>query len=203
MIALVQGPIVEKSATGVVIDANGVGYELAVPTSVLARLGEIGAPARLRTHLDVKDDSLTLYGFLERTELDLFRLILGVSGIGPKIALAILSGMTPPQVYDAIGREDTAAFGRVKGVGKKTAAKLIFELRSKLGELPSFPHAPQPEGAPAGVWSEVSEALRSLGYKETEIRESLAWVGREAGADGLDVTHLLRRALVFFQQPGR
>ncbi len=200
MIALLQGQLVEKTETGVVIDTGGVGYEVLVPTSVLSRLGELGEPVRLRTILEVREDSMTLFGFLERAEQEMFRLLTSVSGIGSKMALGILSGMTPQQVIEAVAREDAVALSRVKGVGKKTAAKLIFELRSKVGNLPPVAAVP---GARAGtVWLEASEALRSLGYKETELGEALAWTAKQLGAeDSADVTLVLRKALAYFQQP--
>jgi Holliday junction DNA helicase RuvA len=200
MIALLQGQIAEKTATGVVIDAGGVGYEVLVPTSVLARLGEVGEPARLRTILEVREDAMTLFGFLERSEQEMFRLLTTISGIGSKMALAILSGMTPQQVLEAVAREDVTSFSRVRGVGKKTAAKLIFELRSKVGDLP--PLASASGTRPGTVWLEASEALRSLGYKELEIGEALAWTAKQLGAeDSADVTMVLRKALAYFQQP--
>lgn len=201
MIALVHGEIVEKTASGVIVDAHGVGYEIALPTSVLAKIGEPGDLVRLRTFLEVKEDALTLYGFLERAELEIFRLVTSVSGIGPRLALSVLSSMTPQQVLEALTRDDASAFSRVRGIGKKLATKMVFELRSKVTDLPQA--LPAAAGSrSAGVWSEVSEALRSLGYKDSEISESLNWVGREIPADQAnDVTAVLKKALAFFQAP--
>ncbi|MBI4865844.1 MAG: Holliday junction branch migration protein RuvA [Candidatus Wallbacteria bacterium] len=201
MIALVHGEIVEKTASGVIVDAHGVGYEIALPTSVLAKIGEPGDLVRLRTFLEVKEDALTLYGFLERAELEIFRLVTSVSGIGPRLALSVLSSMTPQQVLEALTRDDASAFSRVRGIGKKLATKMVFELRSKVTDLPQA--LPSAAGSrSAGVWSEVSEALRSLGYKDSEISESLNWVGREIPAEQAnDVTAVLKKALAFFQAP--
>ncbi|MBI3890293.1 MAG: Holliday junction branch migration protein RuvA [Candidatus Wallbacteria bacterium] len=201
MIALVHGQIVEKTPAGVIVDAQGVGYEICVPTSVLAKIGEPGDLVRLRTFLEVKEDSLTLYGFLERAELEIFRLLTSVSGIGPRIAMSVLSSMTPQQVLEALTRDDASAFGRVRGIGKKLASKLVFELREKVTNLPAS--LPPTVGArAAGVWSEVSEALRSLGYKDLEISESLNWVGKELPAEqASDVTLVLKKALAYFQMP--
>ncbi len=200
MIALIHGRIVEKSAASVILDAGGVGYELTAPASVLGRMGDVGEMARLRTYLEVKDDALTLYGFLERAELEIFRLLISVSGVGPRIAVAILSGLSPERIMEAIAREDVVTFGSVKGIGKKLASKIIFELRSKVGELPSLQSVPSGD-LNRGVWAEASEALRGLGYKEQEISDSLGWVGKELEGPEPDLGQIVRKALAYFQQP--
>ncbi|MBI4871235.1 MAG: Holliday junction branch migration protein RuvA [Candidatus Riflebacteria bacterium] len=200
MIAVVQGPIVERTDSTVVIEAGGVGYEVVVPTSVLARIGDGGGPVRLRTHLDVKEDGWTLYGFLDRDELQIFRHLISVSGVGPRTAVGILSAMTPEQILEALRREDLTAFSRIRGIGKKTAAKVVFELRDKVQAMPAG--APLPGGPRGGAWSEAAEALRSLGYKETEVADALSWAGKAlTGPEAEDVALVLRKALAYFQQP--
>lgn len=188
MIAYLDGEVVEKSANRVVIGVGGVGYEVLVPTSVIASLPPVGKTTRVHTRMVVREDSSTLYGFAGTDQRDLFDLLTGVTGVGPKVALAFLSVLRPAAITRAIVNGDAAALTVVPGVGKKVAQRVVLDLAEKLGgesELPS-----------EGPMADVREALLSLGLSATEAAEAM----RGIEADGRDADDLLREAL---QQVGR
>lgn len=183
MISFVEGTVVERGAGRAVIGTGGLGYELLVSASTLAALPPAGRTARLLTTLHVRDDALVLYGFATAAERDLFLMLLGVAGIGPKVALAILSVLSPEILRRAIVEGDADAITVVPGVGKKVAARIALDLGEKLGgevDLPS-----------AGPVAEVREALLSMGLSPSEVQEALA----SLDGDGAPVEELLRRAL--------
>jgi Holliday junction DNA helicase RuvA len=190
MIGRLRGTLVGRTAEGVVLDVNGVGYEIAVTPRALADLPVLGEEAVLHTHLHVREDQLALFGFPSEGERGLFRTLLGASGVGPKLALAILGTLSVDELRLAVLGQDTAALELVPGIGKRSAQKLILELRPKLdlpdGDLPS---------AAGGPVAEVREALESLGYQPTEIREVLAGMSGDS-----PVEEMLRAAL---QELGR
>jgi Holliday junction DNA helicase RuvA len=132
VIASVRGEVVTRLAGEVVIDAAGVGYRMAVSTETLAKVPQAGKEGRLLTHLVLRDDGMQLYGFATQTERELFLLLIGVQGVGPKVALAVLSGGAPRELLNAIGSGDTARFQAVPGIGKRTAERIIVELREKV-----------------------------------------------------------------------
>ena len=183
MIAAVEGTVAERSADRVVISTGGLGYEVLVPASTLAALPATGRRARLVTHLHVRDDAMVLYGFATPAERDLFLLLLGVGGVGPKAALAILSVLSPDACRRAILEGDTEAITIVPGIGKKVAARIVLDLKEKLGGGVDLPGA--------GPLAEVREALLAMGLSATEVHEAVA--GLEP--DGQPVEELLRRAL--------
>ncbi len=189
MIGRLRGMLVGKSVETVVLDVGGVGYEIAVTPRGLIDLPGIGEEAVLHTHLHVREDQLALFGFPEADQRDLFRLLLGVSGVGPKVALAILGTMSPDELRRAVLTEDADALTLVPGIGKRSAQKLMLELRPKL----DLPDAELPSSGSAVA--EVRQALESLGYQAAEIREALRDIPAEAG-----VEDMLRTAL---QQLGR
>ena len=131
MIASVRGEVVTRLAGEVVIEASGVGYRMAVSTETLAKVPKVGNEGRLLTHLVLRDDGMHLYGFATQTERELFLLLIGVQGVGPKVALAVLSGGAPRELLNAIASGDTARFQAVPGIGKRTAERIIVELREK------------------------------------------------------------------------
>lgn len=193
MIAFLRGALVERSPKGeVVIDVAGVGYQLAIPSSTGARLPSLGAEVFLHVHHHFREDAQALFGFLDRSERDCFETLLATHGVGPALALAILSIHSPTELVRLLVEEDVAALCQVPGVGKKTAARLLVELRNRL-DLTSF--APPVSAAPrvgmevTGV-SLVRRALGELGYGPEEVRHAL---------DGLDddgdESAMLRRAL--------
>lgn len=192
MIALIEGTLVESLPDGAVVMVGGVGYRAYMPSSAIGDLPAKGRPVRLHTHLHVREDALTLYGFSTTDQRDLFAVLLGVGGIGPKGALAVLGVYTPQAFRSAVATEDLDALTLIPGVGRKTAARMILELREKLA-LPELEVVPGGEGATAPVLVEVKGALLSLGYSPQEVRGALGALGD----DGHDapVEALLKRAL--------
>lgn len=184
MIGRLRGQIVDKASDGVVLDVGGVGYEVAVTPRALVELPGIGEEAVLHTHLHVREEIQALYGFTSRQARDLFRLLIGVSGVGPKVAMAILGTMTPDELRRAVATGDDDALTLVPGIGKRSAAKLMLELRPKL----ELPDADIPVSGSA--LAEVRSALENLGYDGSEIRQVLAELPSDEG-----VEDLLRRSL--------
>lgn len=187
MIGSVRGSILDRAATGeVMVEVGGVGYRVLVPVSAMAAL-EPGAAAFLFTHLHVRDDAMVLYGFPTREERDTFEILVGSTGVGPKLALAILSVHSPAALRRALLEDDVDALTLVPGVGKRTAQRLLVELKARL-DLPDFEAAE--EAAPPTARGEVRGALAGLGYEPDEIRDVLA----QLDGDG-PVEDLLRDAL--------
>ncbi len=184
MISFLDGVLAEKAAGRVVMAVGGVGYDVLVPTQTLAGLPPTGKPARLFTRLHVRDDGMTLYGFASADERTLFDHLVTVTGVGPKLALAVLSVLTPDTLRRAIAGADHAVLTQVPGVGRKVAARIILDLKDRLGL--------GGEEAATGPVSEVREALLALGLTPEEAREALA----SLPADGdRPVEELLRDAL--------
>lgn len=168
MIGRLRGVLAHVAPEAVVVDVGGVGYEMALTVRDLAALPGTGSEVEVHTHLHVREDLLALYGFLSAEDRDLFRVLLGVPGIGPKVAMAILSTMTASQLRAAVVGEDAAALTIVPGIGKRSAQKLLLELRGRL-ELPDAGAA-----VAAGVLGEVRETLVELGFRPDELQEALA-----------------------------
>ncbi len=185
MIGRLRGVLVAKRPDVVILDVAGVGYEIAVTPRALAELPGVGEEAVMHTHLHVREDQLALFGFASDEERDLFRVLLGAAGVGPKVALAMCATLTPAELRQAVVTDDTDTLTLVPGIGKRTAQKLIIELRPKLdlpeGELP---------GGGSGVLSEVREALEGLGYQSGEIKSVIGSLPPEGR-----VEELLRTAL--------
>jgi Holliday junction DNA helicase RuvA len=177
MISRLRGVPAGRTADGLVLDVGGVGYLLAATPSALRR-AEGGEEVTLETYLHVREDALQLYGFADTAERELFLHLLGVSGIGPKVALAIVSSAPPGELRRAIVLEDPARFQAIPGIGKKTAERIVLELKEKLGSedvvaLPSLP------GAPTSSHVVAREALVELGYSIIEAEQALARVDPE------------------------
>jgi Holliday junction DNA helicase RuvA len=191
MIGSVRGVLLDRTAKGeVLVEVGGVGYRATVPTGTLAALGELGSPVFLHTHLHVREDALTLFGFSTREERACFEALLGAHGVGPSLALAILSAHSPASLRRALAEDDADALTTVPGVGKKTAARLLMELKAKL-DIPELEVDLAPvDGSTNGARTELRAALAGLGYGPDEVREVL----RDLPADG-DVADLLRQAL--------
>ncbi|HET7694636.1 MAG TPA: Holliday junction branch migration protein RuvA [Vicinamibacterales bacterium] len=165
MIARLSGTVLEKHPNRVVVDVAGVGYDVQVPLSTFYGLGEPGAGVTLRVHTHVREDAIALYGFASPLEQDLFERLIAISGIGPKLALAVLSGIDPGELVRAIRTQDVARLTRIPGVGKKTAERIGLELKDRL------PHAAagaQPEAPEAGTGlrDDLLSALANLGYQQ-------------------------------------
>lgn len=192
MIALLDGVLVEVSADGAVLEVGGVGYRVAMPTPAVALLPDKGRRVRVHTHLVVREDSMTLYGFPTLDQRDLFGVLIGVNGIGPKGALAVLSVHTPEAFRKAVSEEDLGALTMIPGVGKKTAARIVIELKEKLSSVGV-------DGVPGGnvtagqrTVADARDALESLGYSATEARDALAQIATE---EDIDAGALVRAAL--------
>jgi Holliday junction DNA helicase RuvA len=182
VIDLLKGTLESRRGDSVLVDVGGVGYRVAMTPRSIGELPAVGGPVLVHTHLYVREDVMALYGFDTAEERDLFRVLLGASGVGPKLALAILATLPPGPLQHAVLAEDAGALTEVPGVGKKTAQRLILDLRSRL-ELPDADLAP---GTPI---AEVREALEGLGYQSGEVREALS------GLEGDTVEDLLKAAL--------
>jgi holliday junction DNA helicase RuvA len=186
MISRLRGTAVARNGDRIVLDVGGVGYALAV-TPTAARLAESGGEVSLDTYLHVREDTLQLYGFGEPAERELFEHLLSVSGVGPKVALAIVSGSTPADLRRAIALEDTARFVAIPGIGKKTAQRVVLELREKLGAEAAADVEARPGAAPELV---ARDALVELGFSVVEAEQALAAVDPE-----LEPEERVRRAL--------
>ena len=174
------------------IDVNGVGYEVEAPMSVFYDLPETGQPIVMVTHLQVSQDHQTLYGFSSASERVLFRQLMKVSGIGAKLALTILSGATGDELARFVSDGDAASLTRLPGIGKKTAERIIIELRDKLEGLPvTLPASGTGVVSGGSAIAEASNALRALGYKTSEVNHMV----RNVAEAGMDVEEIIRRAL--------
>ncbi|MGZ8567675.1 MAG: Holliday junction branch migration protein RuvA [Actinomycetota bacterium] len=188
MISFLDGELVEKGGDRVVIAVAGVGYDVTVPTSVLAGLPPVGGPARIHTRMVVREDAMTLYGFATTDERELFDLLTGVTGVGPKVALSFLSALRPEAIRRAVIAGDAAALTVVPGVGKKVAQRVVLDLRDRLGG--------EGDLVAEGPLADVREALLSLGLTAGEA--STAMIDLEP--DDKPTEDLLREAL---QKVGR
>jgi Holliday junction DNA helicase RuvA len=186
MIGRITGNVLDKTPPVVCIDVNGVGYEIDVPMSTLYNVPEKGARVTLYTHLSVREDAHTLYGFSTASERSAFRALIKVTGIGARTALAVLSGMTVDELASAITQQESGRLTRVPGIGKKTAERLLLELRGKLGaDLPSMPGSATPSGR-----DDILNALLSLGYSNNESQAAM-----KSLPEGIDVADGIRQAL--------
>jgi Holliday junction DNA helicase RuvA len=165
MIAYLRGTILDKQPNLIIVDVQGVGYEVHVPLSTYYDVGDIGADVALRIHTHVREDSLHLYGFLTPLEQQLFERLIGISGIGPKLAVAVLSGIEPGELVGAVQRHDVARLTGIPGIGRKTAERIVLELKDRLARL-SLPDVDHVAAVPAGdrVRGDVLSALQNLGY---------------------------------------
>jgi len=197
MISRLSGTLVSKHPPLLVIDVNGVGYEVEAPLSVFYDLPETGKPLVLLTHLSVSDTAHTLYGFASEAERTLFRQLLKISGIGAKLALTILSGASGAELTQYVADRDTAALTRLPGIGKKTAERIIIELRDKLDDLPEpaggLPGGKTPKAA--GASAEARNALLALGYKPQEASRMVQAVA-EADMETEDIIRLALQSRV-------
>jgi Holliday junction DNA helicase RuvA len=165
MIAYLRGTILDKQPNLIIVDVQGVGYEVHVPLSTYYDVGDIGTDVALRIHTHVREDALHLYGFLTPLEQQLFERLIGISGIGPKLAVAVLSGIEPGELVGAVQRHDVARLTGIPGIGRKTAERIVLELKDRLARL-SLPDVDHVAAVPAGdrVRGDVLSALQNLGY---------------------------------------
>ncbi len=198
MIGLLRGRLLEKRPNQVILDVGGVGYLVAVPLSTFAALGELHAEVTLLIHTHVREDALSLYGFLSAREKHLFELLLGASGVGPTLALKILSGMNVEELVPAIRGGDLARLTKIPGVGRKTAERMVVELKDKLEAVAIESEKPAP-ASPAGVEADVKSALINLGYDERTAEAAVADARRRTGPAGFE--QLLRVTLSALSGP--
>ena len=166
MIALLRGTLLEKNPSRLIVDIGGVGYDVLVPLSTFYVLGEPGAPVTLRIHTHVREDVIALYGFFTALEQDLFERLIAISGIGPKLALAVLSGIEPAELIRAVRTQDVARLTRIPGVGKKTAERIGLELKDRLpASLKTLEPAPTSSTPADQLRDDLLSALINLGYQ--------------------------------------
>jgi Holliday junction DNA helicase RuvA len=175
VIAQLRGRILEKHPNRIIIDVGGVGYDVFVPLSTFYGLGDAGSEISLRIHTHVREDALVLYGFRTILEQDLFERLIGVSGIGPKVALGVLSGIEPLELIRAIERSDVARLTAIPGVGRKTSERIVLELKDRLPRVQvEDTVAGEVETAPGGLRDDVLSALVNLGYHRPLAEKAVA-----------------------------
>ena len=194
MIAFLRGRVLEKQPSRIIVDVGGVGYDLAVPLSTFYTAGDAGAEIVLRVHTHVREDQLALFGFATALELAVFERLIAISGIGPKLALSVLSGIEPRELVAAVQRGDHGRLTRIPGVGKKTAERIVIELRDRL------PKAVEAAGAGAAVPApgdamrdDLISALTNLGYHRQSIDQVLERLSGRT--DAVRFEDVLRSAL--------
>jgi Holliday junction DNA helicase RuvA len=174
MIALLRGRVLEKHPSRIIVDVGGVGYDVSVPLSTFYTAGDAGAEIVLRIHTHVREDQLSLYGFATSLELTVFERLIGISGIGPRLALSVLSGMEPRELAAAIERGDLARLTRIPGVGKKTAERIVVELRDRLPRaLAGVSDQASPQAPGDARRDDLASALGNLGYDRRVVDKAL------------------------------
>lgn len=198
MIAFLSGKLYEKNANSVIVDVGGVGYEVSIPLSTFYELGEVGSDVQLRIYTNVREDAIQLFGFITARERDIYLKLISVQGIGAKSGIAMLSGMNADEIVAAIRTENLAKLTAIPGVGRKTAERLVVELRDKINELASAATAEVSMGAAAsigaeGVFEDALSALINLGYQKNAAEKALL----QARQDGVEpsVQKMLKAAL--------
>ena len=193
MIAHLRGTILEKQPNRVVVDVGGVGYDVAVPLSTFYGLADAGGAVALRVHTHVREDAITLFGFATALELELFERLIGISGIGPKVGLAVLSGIEPADLISAIERGDLARLTAIPGVGKKTSERIVLELKDRLPKAHVVAAAAGDKDVPV-LRDDLLSALMNLGYHRPLAEKGVDAVLKAAGRDA-GFEHTLRQAL--------
>src|ERR1700758_761163 len=185
MIGQLRGRLADKRPNQVLVDVGGVGYLVQVPLSTFASLGELHTEVTLLIHTHVREDALSLYGFLSSREKHFFEMLLSASGVGPSLALKILSGMSVEELVPAIRGNDLARLTKIPGVGRKTAERIVVELKDKLDAVVVEAERPAP-ASPAGVQADVVSALVNLGYEGRAAEDAAAQAKREAGTNNFE-----------------
>jgi holliday junction DNA helicase RuvA len=197
VIGRLRGTLAEKQPPHVIVDINGLGYELEVPMTTLYRLPSVGEPLTLHTHLVVREDAHLLYGFFEKRERELFRELIRLNGVGPKLALALMSGLEVDELVRCVQAQDTSVLVKIPGVGKKTAERLLVELKDRFKAWETVPGMsnlvvePRAGGAVSSAENDAVSALISLGYKPQEASRAVSAIKE----DGLSSEDMIRRAL--------
>lgn len=198
MIGHLRGTLVEKTPSRLIVDVGGVGYEVLVPLSTFYALGEAGAPVTLRTHTHVREDVLALYGFITKLEQDLFERLIAINGVGPKLALAVLSGIEPGELIRAVRLQDVARLTAIPGVGKKTAERIGLELKDRLPvSLQAVDPAPAASTPEDRLRDDLLSALINLGYQRGAAEKAVEKVLKERPAERFeDALKAVLRALM-------
>ncbi len=196
MIGLIRGTILEKQPPQLVLDVQGVGYEIDAPMGTFYQLPDVGQPVSLFTHFSVREDAHHLYGFYTRDERSLFRSLLKVNGVGPRLALTILSSAAPEEFVRCVLNNDTVSLVRLPGIGKKTAERLVIEMRDRLSDWYKAPVAKgatphQEQGSRHQILQDAISALISLGYKQQEANRAVTKIDDGSASS----EELIRRSL--------
>lgn len=199
MIAHLRGHLIEALPNQLIVDVHGVGYQCHVPLSTYDKLAGATGEVKVLTHVHITERDHTLFGFATGEERDLFRLLINrVSGIGPKMALAVLSGMSVSDFKDSVIRNDLAALSRISGVGKKTAERIVLELKDKVGIVDTWQAASTRGLAPDATQTAQTDAilaLIALGFKQNEAQKTVQDLVKKAGGEGITADRLIRDAL--------
>src|SRR5215831_20296107 len=198
MIGQLRGRLADKRPNQVLVDVGGVGYLVQVPLSTYAALGNLHSEVTLLIHTHVREDALALYGFLSSREKHFFEMLISASGVGPSLALKILSGMSVEELVPAIRGSDLVRLTKIPGVGRKTAERIVVELKDKL-EVVAIERETPTLSSPAGIEADVVSALVNLGYDARAAEDAAAEAKREAGASNFE--KLLRAALQTLSAP--
>lgn len=195
MIAYLKGTVHAKSPEQLIVDVRDVGYQLEISSQTFAELPAEGEEIELLVYHHVTDNDQRLFGFINQNEKDLFELLITVKGVGPKLGLTILSGLPAQEITGAIVQEDKSALSQIKGIGKKTAQRMILELKDKISEMVDATYAPSSTSQiPSNIKDEAISALQSLGFKKRDARESIEIAAKGESVDG-DVQALVKKAL--------
>lgn len=197
MISYIKGELTEVSETSIVVEtSSGIGMNIIVPQTVIDKMPPLGSVVKIHTYLNVKEDSMTLYGFINREDVDIFRLLISVNGVGPKGALAILSTITPDDLRFAVLSDDVKAISKAPGIGAKTAQRMIIELKDKLKLEDAFEirlsHEEVDDLLAGDARNDTVQALVALGYGRSEAARAVNMVD---GADSMDSEQLIKAAL--------
>ena len=198
MIALLRGRVLDKQPNRIILDVSGVGYDVQIPLSTFYEVSEEGTEVSLRIYTHVREDALQLYGFISDVERQVFERLIGISGIGPKLAIAVLSGMDSRELIVAVQRADVARLTGIPGIGKKTAERIVLELKDRLTQL-AAPAVVGPAAPSAGdrLRIDLLSALQNLGYHRQQVERVITSVTSAADASAAEVTfeQALRNAL--------
>ncbi len=199
MITRLTGKLVASEVTEVVVDVGGVGYAVAIPVSTHDRLPRVGETVTLHTVLAVREDALSLYGFASLPERALFLLLLTVTGVGPRTALNVLSCMSVSAFCNAVAQGDLKALTRINGIGKRSAERLVVELRDRVAEIAPEAGFERPGAGQAAAWpreaADAVAALETLGFRSDAARKAVQSLCAQAGAEKMTVENLIRKAL--------
>lgn len=184
MIARLQGQLIEKQPNRLLVDVQGVGYDVQVPLSTFYEAGDAGARVTLRIHTHVREDQIALYGFGTALEHQLFEKLIAISGVGPKVALAVLSGIEPLELVRAVQQADLARLTTIPGIGRKTAERITLELRDRLGNVSAGPAPESSSTLAPNLRDDVMSALVNLGYQRPAVEKAVDAAQKSAAAAG-------------------